>query len=48
MDEQNVDWQLVPPGINPHNTAGKGNHNIKNHFKAGIASADDDFPIHLW
>jgi hypothetical protein len=48
MDNQNVSWQLTPVGIHGCNAAERAIRTFKNHFLAGLASTDDDFPLHLW
>jgi hypothetical protein len=48
MDTQNIDWQLTPVGIHQRNAAERAIRMLKNHLLAGLASTDDDFPIHLW
>jgi hypothetical protein len=48
MDNQNVSWQLTPVGIHRRNAAERAIRTFKNHFLAGLASTDDDFPLHLW
>jgi hypothetical protein len=48
MDELNVQWQLTPAGIHRRNAAKRGIRTLKNHLQAGLASTDDDFPLHLW
>jgi hypothetical protein len=39
-----LEYQLVPPHIHRRNAAERA----KNHFIAGLCSADNDFPIRLW
>jgi hypothetical protein len=48
MDAQNIDWQLTPVGIHRRNAAERAIRTFKNHLFAGLASTDDDFPVHLW
>jgi hypothetical protein len=48
MDAQNIDWQLTPVGIHRRNAAERAIHTFKNHLLAGLASTDDNFPVHLW
>jgi hypothetical protein len=48
MDELDVQWQLTPTGIHRRNAAERGIHTFKNHLQAGLASTDDNFPLHLW
>jgi hypothetical protein len=48
MDGLHVQWQLTPASIHRRNAAKRGTHTFKNHLQAGLASTDDDFPLHLW
>jgi hypothetical protein len=48
MHEQEVDFQLVPPGMHRQNAAKRGIRTFQNHFIAGLCSVDKDFPLHLW
>jgi hypothetical protein len=48
MHANDVDFQLVPPGIHKRNAAERAIRMFKNHFIAGLCSADKTFPIHLW
>ena len=48
MTEQDVDYQLAPPHIHRSNAAERAIRTFKNHFIAGLCSADKDFPLHLW
>ena len=48
MAEEGVDYQLVPPGSHRRNAAERAIRTFKNHFIAGLASVDKDFPLHLW
>jgi hypothetical protein len=48
MEELNVQWKLTPAGIHRRNAAKRGIHTFKNHLQAGLASTDDDFPLHIW
>jgi hypothetical protein len=45
---EDIDFQLVPPGIHRRNAAERAIHTFKNHFIAGLCRVDKDFPIHLW
>jgi hypothetical protein len=47
MHEQEVDFQLVPPGMHCRNAAERGIRTFQNHFFAGLCSVDKDFPLHL-
>jgi hypothetical protein len=48
MQEQAIDFQLVPPGVHRRNAAERAIRTFKNHFIAGLCSVDKDFPLHLW
>jgi hypothetical protein len=48
MHANDVDFQLVPPGIHWRNAAERAIRTFKNHFIAGLCSVDKNFPIHLW
>ena len=48
MTRLGVSWQLVPPHSHRRNAAERAIRTWKNHFLAGLASTDPDFPIHLW
>jgi hypothetical protein len=41
-------YQLAPPHIHHRNATEQAIQTFKNHFIAGLCSADDDFPIRLW
>jgi hypothetical protein len=43
-----VEHQLVPPHCHRRNAAERAIHTFKEHFFAGLASVDPDFPLHLW
>jgi hypothetical protein len=42
-----VEYQLVPPHCHRRNAAERAIHTFKEHFVAGLASVDPDFPLHL-
>ena len=48
MSAQDIDFQLVPPGVHRRNAAERAIRTFKNHFIAGLCSVDKDFPLHLW
>ena len=48
MTAEDVEFQLVPPHVHRRNAAERSIRTFKNHFIAGLCSADKDFPIHLW
>jgi hypothetical protein len=48
MAAENIDYQLVPPGIHRRNAAERAIHTFKNHFIAGLCTTDPKFPLVLW
>lgn len=48
MTAKNIQIQLVPPGNHRANAAERAIRTFKNHFIAGLATADPEFPLHLW
>jgi hypothetical protein len=48
LKDENVDYQLVPPGVHRRNAAERDIHTFQNNFIAGLCSVDKDFPLHLW
>jgi hypothetical protein len=48
MEEQEVDFQLVPPGMHCRNAAERAIWTWKNHFVAGHCTTDPNFPLYLW
>jgi hypothetical protein len=48
MRTKQVDIQLAPPHIHQRKAVKRAIRTWKNHFIAGLASADKKFPIHLW
>jgi hypothetical protein len=48
LHENEVEYQLVPPGIHRRNAAERAIRTWKNHFIAGLTSTDNNFPLHLW
>ena len=48
MTDENIDFQLVPPGMHRRNAAERAIRTFKNHFIAGLCSVDKDLPLHLW
>ena len=48
MQDEDIDYQLVPPGIHRRNAAERAIRTFKNHFIAGLCTADPDFPLYLW
>jgi hypothetical protein len=43
-----VDYQLVPPHCHRRNATERAISTFKEHFVAGLASVDPNFPLHLW
>jgi hypothetical protein len=43
-----MSYQLVPPYCHRTNAAERVIRTFKEHFKAGLATVDPDFPVHLW
>jgi hypothetical protein len=43
-----VEYQLVPPHFHRRNATERDIRTLKEHFVAGLASADLAFPLHLW
>jgi hypothetical protein len=43
-----MSYQLVPPHCHRVNAAEQAIRTFKEHFKAGLATVDPAFPIHLW
>jgi hypothetical protein len=48
LKNQQIDFQLVPPGIHRRNAAERAIRTWKNHFIAGLCSTNPNFPIYLW
>jgi hypothetical protein len=48
LQEQGVDYQLVPPHVHRRNAAERAIRTFKNHFIAGLCGTDQNFPLHLW
>lgn len=48
MRQENINYQLAPPGIHRRNAAERAIRTFKNHFIAGLCSTDENFPLHLW
>ena len=48
LAENQVQIQLVPPGIHRANAAERAIRTFKNHFLAGLATCDPEFHLHLW
>jgi hypothetical protein len=48
LDEQYINFQLVPPYCHRSNAAERAIHSFKDHLIAGLCSTDKAFPMHLW
>ena len=48
MDERQLDWQLVLPGIHRRNAVERSIRTFKKHFKSILATTDESFPMHIW
>ena len=48
LQEEITDYQLVPPHTHRRNLAERAIQTYKNHFKAGLASVDPNFPLSQW
>ena len=48
LSEESTTFQLVPPHTHRRNLAERAIQTWKNHFKAGLASVDPNFPLSEW
>jgi hypothetical protein len=48
FNNNNIKYQLAPPGQHRTNAAERAIRTFKNHFIAGLCSVDEFFPMHLW
>jgi len=48
MRQEEIDFQLVPPGMHRCNAAERVIRTWKNHFIAGLCTTDPNFPLFLW
>jgi hypothetical protein len=46
--ENDMEYQLVPLHCHRRNAAERAIKTFKEHFVAGLALVDHDFPLHLW
>ena len=46
--ERQITYQLVPPHTHRRNLAERAIQTYKNHFKAGLASVNPNFPLSEW
>ena len=48
LQDANIDFQLVPPGLHCRNAAERAICTFQNQFIAGLCSTNPNFPIALW
>ena len=48
LTDEKVEYQLMPPHIHRRNSAKRAIQTFKNHFIAGLASTDPNFPLSNW
>ena len=48
IEKEDVNYQLVPAHNHWKNVAEQAIRTWKNHFLAGLSSADTNFPMHVW
>ena len=48
FNQEEIKYQLAPPGEHRTNAAERAIRTAKNHLKAGWWAMDKDFPMHLW
>jgi hypothetical protein len=48
MEEEDIAYQLTPPGIQRINAAERAIGTFKSYFIAGLCTTDPNFPLHLW
>ena len=48
MENDKLEYQLVPPHLHSKNIAERAIKTFKDHFIAGLATIDPKFPMHLW
>jgi hypothetical protein len=48
MTDNDIQFQLTPPHVHRRNAAERAIRTFKNHFIAGLASTDPNFPLSLW
>lgn len=46
--QHNITYQLVPPHMHRRNAAERAIRTFKNHFIAGLATCDPEFPLRAW
>ena len=48
INDENIDYQLVPPHMHQRNLAERAIQTFKSHFIAMLCGCDPNFPLHLW
>ena len=48
MADESIAYELTPAGMHRRNAAERAIRTFKNHFIAGLASCDPNFPLNLW
>ena len=48
LTDEKVEYQLMPPHIHRRNSAKRAIQSFENHFMAGLASTDPNFPLSNW
>ena len=48
MTEKDERFQLIPPHLHRRNSVERAIQTFKNHFIAGIASVNKNFPVNIW
>jgi hypothetical protein len=46
--DEDINYQLVPPGLHHRNAVERAIRTFKNHFIAGLCTTDVTFPLNLW
>ena len=46
--KNNKKYELVPPNQHRRNAAEKAIRTLKNHLLSGLATCDNDYPVHEW
>lgn len=48
LHQENINYQLVPPGMHRPKRCQRSIRTFKNHFISGLASVDSEFPLKIW
>jgi uncharacterized protein YgfB (UPF0149 family) len=48
LKDKNITFELVPPDQHRRNAAERAVRTFKNHFLAGLATCDPQFPLREW